>query len=246
MDAQAWPRAPEELEALQRRLGGERPAPWIATGAERVGGAFVAFSTRRGRGAEAAERAWAVAVVLGKGGAVADRSVVASEVEAGYRAGFLALREGALLERAIRALERPPEVLLVNASGRDHPRRAGLALHLGAILGVPTVGVTDRPLVATGGEPEAQVGSSEALLLDGEVVGFRVRTRSGSRPVCVHAAWRTEPETARAVVLAAATGARTPEPIRLARFLARSVRARDEGRSPPGREAAERADLLSR
>jgi deoxyribonuclease V len=166
--------------------------------------------------------------------AILDRAVVVSDAEAGYQAGLLALREGALLERAVRALGTPPDVLLVNASGRDHPRRAGLALHIGAVVGIPTVGVTDRPLAAAGGEPASATGSSEPLVLEGEIVGFRVRTRSGSRPVCAHAAWRTEPETARLVVLAAAAGARTPQAIRLARFLARSARARDEGRTPPG------------
>jgi len=53
---------------------------------------------------------------------------------------MLALREGLLLEQAMRALPIAPEVLVVNATGRDHPRRAGLALHLGAVLGLPTVG----------------------------------------------------------------------------------------------------------
>jgi len=53
---------------------------------------------------------------------------------------MLALREGLLLEQAMGALPIAPEVLVVNATGRDHPRRAGLALHLGAVLGLPTVG----------------------------------------------------------------------------------------------------------
>ena len=77
---------------------------------------------------------------------------VASSGPAGgpYLPALLALREGPLLEQAVRALPIAPEVLVVNATGRDHPRRAGLALHLGAVLGVPTVGVTTRPLVAEG------------------------------------------------------------------------------------------------
>ena len=52
------------------------------------------------------------------------------------------MREGPLLEAAVRALEVEPDLLLVNATDRDHPRRAGLALHLGALLDLPTVGVT--------------------------------------------------------------------------------------------------------
>jgi deoxyribonuclease V len=160
--------------------------------------------------------------------------VAVAEVTEPYRAGYLALREGSLLEAAARALARRPDVLLVNATGRDHPRRAGLALHLGAVLDLPTVGVTDRPLVAGGPMPGDERGCSEPLRLGDVVVGFRVRTRRGVRPVCAHAGFRTDPATARDVLLASTRGTRTPEPLRQARFLARSARARDEGRTPPG------------
>jgi deoxyribonuclease V len=57
-----------------------------------------------------------------------------------YLPTLLALREGSLLEQAVRVLPTAPEVLIVNATGRDHPRRADLALHLGAVLGLPMVG----------------------------------------------------------------------------------------------------------
>jgi Endonuclease V len=101
---------------------------------------------------------------------------------------------------------------VVNATGRDHPRRAGLAVHLGAVLGLPTVGVTTRPLLAEGGWPPEKRGATTPLRLDREVVGCWVRTRPGARPVAVHAAWRTDASDAVRVVLAATRRARTPEP----------------------------------
>ena len=114
---------------------------------------------------------------------------------------------------------------MVNATGRDHPCRAGLALHLGAVLGLPTVGVTTRPLVAQGAWPVDHRGATARLLLGGEVVGYWVRTRAGARPVAVHAAWQTDAQDAVQVVLAATRRARTPEPLRRARTLARTRRA---------------------
>jgi deoxyribonuclease V len=132
----------------------------------------------------------------------------------------------------VRALEEPPEVVLVDATGRDHPRRAGLALHLGAVLGLATVGVTHRPLVAAGAWPPDERGAANPLLLEGEVVGFWLRTRRGTRPLAVHAAWQTDAETAVAVVLRALRRARTPEPLRQARRLARSARARAQASLP--------------
>jgi deoxyinosine 3'endonuclease (endonuclease V) len=113
----------------------------------------------------------------------------------------------------VRPLPITPEVLVVNATGRDHPRRAGLALHLGAVLGLPTVGVTTRPLVAQGARPpDARGATAPLLLLGDEVVGYWVRTRAGARPVAVHAAWQTDAQDAVQVVLAATRRARTPAP----------------------------------
>jgi len=117
-------------------------------------------------------------------------------------------------------------VLLVDATGRDHPRRAGLALHLGAVLGVPSIGVTHRPLVARGEPPSlGERGRSSPVFLDDEEVARWVCTRTGVRPVVAHAGWRTSPDVAAEVVLRFASGARTPEPLRLARCCAREARS---------------------
>src|SRR5205823_6008565 len=102
----------------------------------------------------------------------AARAVVTGQAGAPYEPGLLALREGPLLEAAVRNLPVEPELVLVNATGRDHPRRAGLAIHLGAALGLPTVGVTDRPLHATGSPPEDRRGATSPLALEGELVGY--------------------------------------------------------------------------
>jgi deoxyribonuclease V len=165
------------------------------------------------------DRAWAAAALAG------DVAVIEGTAGAGYEAGLLALREGALLEAAVRALPEPPRLLLVNATGRDHPRRAGLALHLGAVLDLPTIGVTHRTLLASGEWPADEHGAASPLVVEDELVGYWLRTRRGTRPLAVHAAWRTDPETAVGVVLASVGRARTPEPLRLARRAARAARA---------------------
>jgi deoxyribonuclease V len=153
-------------------------------------------------------------------------AVVTGSAAAEYRPGLLALREGPLLARAVLRLHPRPDVLLVDATGRDHPRRAGLALHLGAMLDLPTVGVTHRPLAAEGEWPDDQdAGAASPLRLGGEIVGLWLRTRPRVRPLAVHPGWRTDAEVARRVVLAATARARTPEPLRAARRLARTARA---------------------
>jgi deoxyribonuclease V len=156
---------------------------------------------------------------------VIEQAVVQQAVGAAYVPGLLALREGPVLAAAVHALEQAPTVLLVDASGFDHPRRAGLAVHLGWALNLPTVGVTSRPLRARGEEPALVRGQWSPLTLDGHVVAASVCTRTGARPVVAHAAWRTDVETAVAVTLAASTeGARAPVPLQEARRVAREAR----------------------
>ena len=219
MRVSAWPSSPVELEAAQRALASAIPPPWRSTVGARVGGCFVCFERGESGPGRAGDRAWAAATVDG------EVSVVEGAAGAPYEAGLLALREGPLLEAAVRALADSPEVLLVNATGRDHPRRAGLALHLGSVLDLPSVGVTHRTLLAAGEWPPDEPGARAPLLLGGEFVGYWVRTKRGRRPLAVHAAWRTDPKTAADVVLTASGRARTPEPLRHARRAARTARA---------------------
>lgn len=216
-----WPAEPGELAALQEELGASMPGRWRPAGRVMFGGCYVCFSNEGAPSAD--DPAWAAAVLVLEGHPRAG-VVVEGKAAAPYQPTRLALREGPLLEEAVSALPEPPEVLLVNATGRDHPRRGGLALHLGAVLGLPTVGVTDRTLVAAGEHPAEEAGSLAPLVLDGETVGFWVRTRGGVRPVAAHAGWMTDAGTAADVVLASAIRARTPEPVRQARRMARRAR----------------------
>jgi deoxyribonuclease V len=141
---------------------------------------------------------------------------------------LLALREGPLLEAAVWGLPERADVLVVNATGRDHPRRAGLALHLGVNLDLPSIGVTSRTLLAAGPAPVDAAGAMSPLMIEGELVGFWIRPRRGVRALAVHAAWRTTPEVAASVALTLCLGRRTPEPLRLARRAAREARARGD------------------
>jgi deoxyribonuclease V len=156
---------------------------------------------------------------------VVEQAVVQQTVGSAYVPGLLALREGPILAAAVSALSLLPDVLLVDASGADHPRRAGLALHLGWALDVPTVGITRRPLRATGATPPLVRGKWSPLCLDDDVVAASVCTRTGAHPVIAHAAWRTDVETAVAIALASSTeGARAPVPLQEARRVAREAR----------------------
>jgi deoxyribonuclease V len=213
-----WRRTREELIEEQHRLAALDPPLWQPAPDARIAGCFVCFGRGGSGPGHAGDPAWAAAAV---GRHIA---VVKGEAGAPYEPGLLALREGPLLETAVRALRHPPDVLLVDGTGRDHPRRAGLALQLGAALDLPTVGVTHRPLVASGDWPPDERGARSPLLLEDEPVGYWLRTRAGTRPLAVHAAWSIDPDTAVDLVLRVSR-VRTPEPLRQARRHARSARA---------------------
>jgi deoxyribonuclease V len=255
-DARQWPSNDEELVDLQHRLAQEATSvlatdPWVAPSRPAVGGCFVAFARGQGGPGKAGDRAWAAAVVWRprppeecgrrpdrhlrgtssrheprRADDILAQAVVVDRVPAAYVPGLLARREGPVLAAAVAALHGRPDVLLVDATGLDHPRGAGLAVHLGAVSALPTVGVTRRPLLASGPHPELRRGARVAIRLEDRCVGFWVCTKTGARPVVAHAGWRTSPETAAQTVLAASTeAARTPVPLQEARRVAREARA---------------------
>jgi deoxyribonuclease V len=225
----AWPDTADGLVEVQKVLGTAAPSLWCPRGRiASAAGCFICFGPQPG--GVGREPAWAAAA-LTRGRRLDAAALATGEAGGRYLPGFLALREGPLLEKAVRSLRARPEVLVVNATGRDHPRRAGLALHLGAVLDLPTVGVTERPLLATGDPPGQATGAIAPLRLDGELVAFWLRSRNGVRPIVVHASWRTSPEVAIEVVLQLVARVRTPEPLRFARHLARLARAAAKGGS---------------
>jgi deoxyribonuclease V len=219
-----WPANTDSLVRLQKELAGATPQPWTP-GKESLllGGCWVSFRRGLSGPGGAGDPAWAAAVTMRDGNEVG-RNLLSGGAEAAYQPGLLALRIGRLLEGVVRGLGPRPDVLLLDASGPDHPRRAGLALQLGAVLGMPAVGITHRPLLAEGKWPDDRRGATSPLRIDGEVVASWLRTQPGVRPLVVHPGWSVDLDTAVEMVIATTRRQRTPEPLRRARQIARLAR----------------------
>lgn len=163
-----------------------------------------------------------------------EQSVVEGRPSFPYVPGLLSFREIPLLAPAFAKLELQPDLIVVDGQGMAHPRRFGLASHLGLLLGVPTIGCAKSRLVGRYAEPADDVGAKSALYDRGEVIGEVVRTRKGVKPLFISVGDRIGLQQATAWVLRLTRGLRLPEPTRLAHQAA-------AGESVVERAAARRA-----
>ena len=218
---------PEEAAALQEELRERVVAEDRFGGLSALGtaaGVDVGFD-RRGR--EARARA-AVAVLSFPDLEPVAEAVAEAEVTFPYVPGLLSFRELPVVLRALERLERRrgnlPALLVCDAHGRAHPRRFGLACHLGVLADLPTVGVAKSLLVGEHGELPRKRGARRPLVADGadgpETVGTALRTRTGVRPVYVSVGHRVSLDTAVELTLALAPRYRRPETTRRAHRLA--------------------------
>jgi len=140
-----------------------------------------------------------------------------------YVPGLLGFREVPSILTAFEKLETLPDLLVVDGHGLAHPRRFGVACHLGLELDLPSIGCGKSRLVGEHREPGRRRGARTRLLHEGEVLGAVLRTRDDVSPVFVSIGHRIDLESAVAYVKASTRGFRLPEPIRVAHRTAGSV-----------------------
>jgi deoxyribonuclease V len=145
-----------------------------------------------------------------------------------YVPGLLSFREVAPIVGALEKVETEVDALILDAQGLAHPRRMGLASHLGIFLDVPTIGCAKSRLVGSHEEPGMEKGSATDLVHRGEVVGKVVRTREGVSPVYVSVGNGIDLKSAVDLVLACCTKYRLPESTRQAHNAANRLRRGEE------------------
>lgn len=148
-----------------------------------------------------------------------------------YVPGLLAFREIPSVAGALEKVEAPVDAVIFDAHGRAHPRRMGLATHMGLFLDVPSVGCAKTRLVGEHEEPGREKGAAADLVHAGEVVGKVLRTRENVSPVYVSAGNRIDLESAVELVLACSPKYRLPETTRQAHKTANALRL---GEAPDG------------
>ena len=213
-----WKVSPKRAIAIQSeladrvRLDGEIGQPRLAAGAD------IAFS-KDGAECIAAAVLWDI-----RRECLVEHHVVRRPLSFPYVPGLLSFREAPAIVAALRTLQHEPDVFLFDGQGYAHPRRFGLASHVGVWLDRPSIGCAKSILVGDGEVPARSKGSFRPLTHRDELVGISLRTRADVKPMYISVGHRISLDAARRIVLQCCTRYRMPEPTRLADKLVAEVK----------------------
>lgn len=166
----------------------------------------------------------AIVVVDVIGMNVVEKVVVHEKVTFPYVPGLLAFREGPVFLKVWQQLRTAPDVVMFDGQGIAHPRRLGIASHMGLFIDLPTIGVAKSHLYGSFIEPPNVQGSYTFLYDKNEVIGAVVRTKVGNKPLFVSPGHKCDVLSALKLTLRCCGGHRLPEPIRLAHELTQKSR----------------------
>jgi len=205
-----WDMTPEEAVQLQRQLAHKIDVRVPLTRMELIAGADISYDLKN-------NLMYATALVYRiSDGMVIETQDAVLPVTFPYVPGLLTFREAPALLAAFAKLKTQPDAVMIDGQGIAHPRRIGLASHVGLWLNLPTIGCAKSRFIGTFKEPRKKIGSLSPLMDREEQVGYVVRTKDRVRPVFVSAGHQIDLASAVRVVLATGAGYRIPEPTRLA------------------------------
>jgi deoxyribonuclease V len=209
-----WDLAPKEAIALQRRLAAHVLVADRFGEIRRVAGVDVGFEQQN-----TITRA-AVAVLDYPSLSLSEYAIAREPTRFPYVPGLLSFREVPAVLAALEKLSVLPDMLLCDGQGIAHPRRLGIASHLGVLLDLPTIGVAKSRLIGSHEEPGEEKGAWEPLLDKGEEIGCVLRSRTRVKPLYISPGHRVGLESAREWTMACLTRYRLPETTRWAHRLA--------------------------
>jgi deoxyribonuclease V len=206
----SWDIAPKDAVQLQHRLRDQviADAPLDLKKIKTIAGVDVSVKNKQAQAA--------VTVLSFPGFEPVETSLAQQPAAFPYVPGLLSFREGPVLVEAFGKLKKKPDVFLFDGSGYLHPRRIGIACHMGLWLNAPTVANAKTKLCGEHGRVGAKPGSWAPVMHKDEVIGAALRTKAGCKPVFVSAGHMSDLQSAIALVMASVTKYRLPEPVRAA------------------------------
>lgn len=218
----SWDLTPKEAMAVQRQLRSLVRLEPLTREVKTIAGADISFN-------KFSEVIYSGIVVL----SLPDLQIIESVGIRGtakfpYIPGLLSFREAPSLLEAWERLKIKPDVLMLDGQGIAHPRRLGIASHMGVLLDWPTIGCAKSILVGRHGELASEAGSRAPLVDRGELVGVALRTKKNVAPVYVSPGHLIDLDSAVDIVMRSGTKYRQPEPTRQAHLLVNQMRTADK------------------
>lgn len=204
--------------AIQERLAGS------VTGTDQIGPVHLVAGIDVGPARDSDRIQGAIVVLSYPDLMVVEETVAQRKADFPYVPGYLSFREIPVVLDAFEHLRTAPDLVICDGQGLAHPRRFGLACHLGVLLDIASIGAAKTRLIGTHDDPLVAKGSTAPLMDRGEVIGAALRTRAGVRPLYVSIGHRLSLETAVGFVLGCCTRYRLPETTRAAHRLASGAR----------------------
>jgi len=218
-----WNLSPREAVALQKQLAEKVQRAGQLESCRYVAGADVAYN-RTNRYLVAAVIVWDC-----EQRRVIEQHVIEQPVSFPYVPGLLSFRESPGVIAVLARVRSRPDLLMIDGHGYAHPRRFGIACHLGVLFDLPTIGCAKSRLIGKHGDVPDQVGAWVPLHDKGEIIGAVVRTRLYVRPMYISIGHKLDLEQAIYWTLKCCDGYRVPEPTRLAHILVSRARTHDIG-----------------
>lgn len=209
-----WEVSTKEAVELQQKIAGKVSRCGTLKTPRYIAGTDISAEKSRGTATVA------VVVLTYPGLELAEVKVVRGEITFPYVPGLLSFREAPLILAACEQLDNTPDLFLVDGQGIAHPRRIGIASHLGLFLDKPTIGCAKSRLCGEHEEPGEEAGSYAELFDGEEVIGAALRTRDCVKPIYVSIGHKIDLQSAIYWTLECCNGFRIPEPTRLAHLAA--------------------------
>ena len=208
----SWNVSPDEASVIQINLRNKVKVNALQDAVHLVAGTAVAFDPSY-------DTIHAAIVVLQYPGMeLVEQYGITEEIRYHYLSRLLAFREGPHIMHLHRKIKHRPDVILFHAHGQAHPRRFGLASHLGVLFDVPTIGVSTRILVGQHTELDTEKGHQAPITYDGKNIGIALRSKNNVKPVYVSVGHKTDLNSAIDITMGCVTRYRRPEPLRMAQL----------------------------
>ncbi|WP_448375515.1 endonuclease V [Fervidobacterium sp.] len=218
LKASKWiaPKTLEEAEHIQNEMFKHLVlCPFDLSNASLIAGVDVSYTNNEALG---------IVVVINRNFEVVEVISQKTKVSFPYVPGFLAFREAPVILKCFEKLQFKPDLALLDGQGIAHPRKLGIATHIGILLDIPTIGVAKSLLCGRCEKPEKVGQATEIKDKNNDIIGYCYLSKTGTKPIIISPGYKTDLKSSLCIVQALLNGYKLPEPVRLAHYYSQKLK----------------------